>query len=174
MAMNHETNSSNAESADDRRAEFDAYRQEISDRSGHQHTLLTLNLTVLSAVAGFVFSNHADPLVLLLLPVVSSAMGLLWYDHARNIDSLGDHIRLILKQFSSYEERIARLEKSELRRVPMMVALLILFVVTPIAGLVVPFSKIHGVYWFVWWTGAVMSVVCVFFFAAWIREGFRG
>ena len=167
-------NPSNGPSADDRRAEFEAYRQEISDRSGHQHALITLNLTVLSAVVGFVLSDKADPRVLLLLPIVSSAIGLLWYDHARNIESLGDHIRSELKRFNGYEERIAGLEKEEWRRVPMGLALIVLFVVTPIAGLVIPLGRIHGAYWSLWGAGVSMSAICVFFFSRWIREGFRG
>ncbi len=160
--------------AEDRRIEFQAYRQEISDRSGHQHTLLTLNLTVLAAVAGFVLSDHANVLVLLILPIVSSAMGLLWYDHARNIDSLGDYIRVNLKAFGGYEERIAQLERTQWRRVPMTLALLILFVATPVAGLVIPAPLVHGGYWFLWGTGAVMSAMCVWSFIQWVAEGFGG
>ena len=167
-------NSATDQSPEDRRAEFQAYRQEISDRSGHQHALLTLNLTVLSVVAGFVLSDHADPRLLLLLPIVSSAMGLLWYDHARNIDSLGDQIRVKLKPLGGYEERIAELEAVEWRRIPMTLSLLILFVATPVAGLVIPFDLVHGGYWLLWGTGAVMSAICAWSFAVWVRAGFRG
>jgi hypothetical protein len=159
---------------DDQRAEFAAYRQEISDRSGHQHTLLTLNLTVLSVIGGFVLSDKANPLVMLLLPIVSGAIGLLWYDHARNIDSLGDHIRRSLSQFSGYEKDIAAREKQEWRRLPMTCALLILFVIAPVSGLVIPFPGVHGAYWLLWGGGAVVSGMCVYSFAAWVREGFRG
>jgi hypothetical protein len=159
--------------AEDRRAEFKAYRQEILDRSGHQHTLLTLNLTAVSAAGGLVLTEHGDARVLLLLPIISSSIGLLWYDHARNIDSLGDYIRDDLELYSGYEERIARLERNEYRRVPMTLALFILFVATPIAGLLVPFRSIAGPLWSLWGLGLVLSAVCSWLFVRWMVEAFR-
>ena len=159
---------------DDRRAEFEAYRQEILDRSGHQHALLTLNLTAVSAAGGLVLSQYGDARVLLLLPIISSSIGLLWYDHARNIDSLGDYIRNDLRVYSGYEERIATLERDEYRRVPMTLALFILFVATPVAGLVVPFRSVTGALWLMWVLGLLLSVVCSWLFIRWMIEGFRG
>lgn len=159
---------------DDRRAEFEAYRQEILDRSGHQHTLLTLNLTAVSAAGGLVLSEYGDPRVLLLLPIISSSIGLLWYDHARNIDSLGDYIRNGLSVYNGYEKRIAELERTEYRRVPMTLALFILFVATPIAGLLVPMRSVVGPLWALWALGLVLSIVCSWLFIRWMIEGFRG
>src|SRR3954451_15704021 len=88
---------------EDARAEFAAYRQEILHRSSQQYTLLALDLTALTAIAGFVLSDNADRLLLLLLPIVSSSIGLLWYDPARNIDSLGTYIRESMPTFDGYE-----------------------------------------------------------------------
>src|ERR1022692_3910951 len=157
-----------------REAEFAAYRGEILARSGHQHTLISINLTALAALSGVVLSGHADKRVLLLLPIISGSIGLLWYDHARNIDSLGDYIRTDLPGFDGYEKRIASLEQSEWRRVPITFALFMLFVATPIAGLVVPFHRIHGALWALWAVGRVLSVACSFVFIRWLIEGFRG
>ncbi len=159
---------------DDRRVQFEAYRQEILDRSGHQHTLLTLNLTAVSAAGGLVLSEYGDARVLLLLPIISSAIGLLWYDHARNIESLGDYIRNDLGVYRGYEERIANLERDEYRRVPMTLALFILFVATPVAGLLVPFQSVTGPLWSLWGLGLLLSVVCSWFLVRWMIEGFRG
>jgi hypothetical protein len=158
---------------DDERAEFAAYREEILHRSNQQYTLLALDLTALTAIAGFVLSNNADRLLLLLLPIVSSSIGLLWYDHARNIDSLGTYIRENLRVFGGYEQRIDELEVSELRRVPMTLALLVLLVVTPIAGLVVTFRNVHGSLWALWVGGLLVSGVCTFFLLRWMIAGLR-
>jgi hypothetical protein len=158
---------------EDQRAEFNAYRQEILARSGYQHTLLTLNLTAVSAAGGLVLSAHGDARVLVLLPIISSSIGLLWYDHARNIDSLGDYIREHLPQFGGYEKRIATLERSEARRVPMTLALLIMFVATPIAGLLIPLQFLAGPLWALWGLGLALSVTCSWLFLRWMIEGFR-
>lgn len=159
---------------EDDRAEFAAYRQEILTRSGHQYTLLALDLTALTAIGGFVLSDKADRLLLLLLPIVSSSIGLLWYDHARNIDSLGDYIREHLTAYGGYERRIAALERSELRRVPMTLALLVLLVGTPISGIVLTFHQLHGALWALWACGILLSAACAGFMLRWMAEGFRG
>jgi hypothetical protein len=161
-------------SDEDRRAEFNAYRAEILARANFQHTLISIDLTALAALAGFVLSHHADKRLLLLLPIVSSSIGLLWYDHARNIESLGDYIRRDLQGFNGYEDRIAKLERSEWRRVPMTIALLILLVATPIAGLFLPIHKVHGTLWALWAAGLVLSAACSFYLLRWLLEGFRG
>jgi len=160
-------------SPEDLRAEFAAYRQEILARAGHQHTLLSLNLTAISALVGFVLAHQADERLLLLLPIVSSSIGLLWYDHARNIESLGDYIRRDMPVFRGYEERIAQLEDTELRRVPMTAALLILFVATPIAGVIIPIDRVDGALWGLWSVGLVLSVLCAFVLLAWMWAGLR-
>lgn len=159
---------------EDDRAEFAAYREEILTRSGHQYTLLALDLTALTAIGGFVLSDKADRLLLLLLPIVSSSIGLLWYDHARNIDSLGDYIRENLTAYGGYERRIASLERSELRRVPMTLALLVLLVGTPVAGVVLTFNQVHGAFWALWACGIALSAACTLFMLRWMSEGFGG
>jgi hypothetical protein len=154
-------------------AEFASYRAEILARSAHQHTLLTLNITALSALSAFVLSDKASQQLLILLPIVSGAVGLLWYDHARNIDSLGDYIRTELPGFDGYERRIAELEQSEKRRVPMTAALTLMFVGAPVAGLVVPLGEIDGALWGLWAVGLVLALVCGYYLIRWALEGFR-
>jgi hypothetical protein len=78
-------------------AEFAALRGEIQGRSSAAWTLLGLNLTASSAVAGFVLSDRADPLLLLLLPFLSSSLGLLFLDHGINLDRIGTYIKQELK-----------------------------------------------------------------------------
>ena len=158
---------------DDTRAEFAAYRQEILHRSSQQYTLLALDLTALTTIAGFVLAKNADQLLLLLLPIVSSSIGLLWYDHARNIDSLGTYIRENMPVFGGYERRIDELEVAELRRVPMTLALLVLLVGTPISGLVFTFNDVDGSLWALWACGLLVSVVCTFFLLRWMLAGLR-
>jgi hypothetical protein len=163
-----------AATAEDARAEFAAYRDEILHRSSQQNSLLGLDLAALIAIAGFVLSDSADPLLLLLLPIVSSSIGLLWYDHARNIDSLGTYIRDNIGVFAGYERRIDALEVSELRRVPMTLALLILLVGTPLSGLVVTLDDVDGSLWALWACGVLVSAVCTFFIVRWMLAGLRG
>jgi hypothetical protein len=158
---------------EDARAEFAAYRQEILHRSSQQYTLLALDLTALTAIAGFVLSDNADRLLLLLLPIVSGSIGLLWYDHARNIDSLGSYIAENMQSFAGYEQRIDELEVSELRRVPMTLALLVLLVGAPISGLVVTFRDVHGSLWALWACGLLVSASCTFFLVRWMLAGLR-
>lgn len=159
---------------EDARAEFAAYRDEILHRSSQQSSLLGLDLAALIAIAGFVLSDNADSLLLLLLPIVSSSIGLLWYDHARNIDSLGTYIRDHIGTFAGYERQIDALEVSELRRVPMTLALLVLLVGTPITGLVVTFDDVEGTLWALWACGLLVSVACTFFLLRWMLAGLRG
>jgi hypothetical protein len=156
-------------------AMFSACREEILARSAHQHTLISINLTALAAVAGVVLSGHADKRLLLLLPLLSSSIGLLWYDHARNIDSLGDYVRERLPEgFTGYERYIAELERKERRRVPMTFALLMLFVATPIAGLVVPIHRVEGALWLLWGVGLLLGVTCAIALLTWMLRGFGG
>jgi hypothetical protein len=156
---------------EDARVEFAAYRDEILKRSEHQSTLLTADLTALAAIVGFVLSDKADTRLLLVLPIVSSAIGLLWYDHARNIESLGDYIREEMPVFGGYERRIAALERKEWRRVPMTLALLILFVGVPVAGLVLTIDRVHHFQWLLWACGLALSVVCSVVLLKWMLNG---
>ena len=70
-------------------AEFNALRGEIKDRSTIAYTLMNINITATTAIAGFVLSSKADPILLLILPLLSPALGMLFVDHSYNIDNLG-------------------------------------------------------------------------------------
>jgi len=124
-------------------------------------------------LCGFVLSDKAADELLILLPIVSGAIGLLWYDHARNIDSLGDYIRVDLPRSNGYERRIAELEQSEWRRMPMTAALMLMFVGAPIAGLVVPLGELHGALWGLWAVGLILALTCAYWLIRWLVEGFR-
>lgn len=73
-------------------AEFSALRAEISKRSEAQNSLLSLNITALGTVGGFVLSQKADIKLLLLLPILSPVLGMLYLDHGTNIANIGRYI----------------------------------------------------------------------------------
>lgn len=159
--------------AEDARAKFAAYRQEILERSGHQHGLLALNLTAVAAFAGFVLSDHADARLLLLLPVISGSVGLLWCDHARSIESIGAYLEADLPELAGYEKWPGRVKRMRWPRVPLTLALLVLFVAIPIAGLVIPIHHVHGALWVLWAAGLTLVGLCLVALAGWLSYGFR-
>jgi len=158
---------------EDARAKFAAYRQEILERSGHQHALLALNLTTVAALAGFVLTDHADSRLLLLLPVLSGSIGLLWCDHAWSIESIGGHLEAELPWLASYEQSPGRVRRMRWPRVPLTFALVILFVAIPIAGLLIPIHHVHGALWVLWAAGLALVVCCGVFLLSWLVDGFR-
>ncbi len=79
-----------------------------------------------------------------------------------------------MQSFAGYEQRIDELEVSELRRVPMTLALLVLLVGAPISGLVLTFRDVHGSLWALWACGLLVSASCTFFLVRWMLAGLRG
>jgi hypothetical protein len=73
-------------------AEFSVLRAEISKRSEAQNSLISLNITALGTVGGFVLSQRADLKLLLLLPILSPVLGILYLDHGTNIANIGRYI----------------------------------------------------------------------------------
>jgi hypothetical protein len=152
-------------------AEFQALRKEIADRSTAGQTLLNLNMTATAAVAGFVLSNKADPLLLLLVPILSSALGMLYVDHAYNIINLGAYIKntlapLLNKIAASsgllgYEERIAEYEQRKVRRfLPFGLPLAVAFTVPPIGALIFSFRSLEETWtWVLWGFGAALTAI---------------
>jgi hypothetical protein len=70
--------------------EYVALREEIQNRTKAQHTFINLNLTAVTAVAGFALKDNRE--TLLVLPVICPVLGLLWLDQARMIDVLGRYL----------------------------------------------------------------------------------
>lgn len=159
-------------------AEFNKLRDEIAGRSGAAWTLLGLNATVSSTVAGFVLAQKANPLVLLLLPLLTPSLGLLFIDHATNIGNIGNYINTALKpllreaagepRLLSYEEWVDAFEEQPVRRLlPYGIPLMLLFNAVPIGSLVFIVSRVHDLWtWALWITGLAMTLGQLAFWAA--------
>ena len=166
-------------------AEFNKLRDEISGRSGSAWTLLGLNATVTSAVAGFVLAQKADPLLLLLLPLLNPALGLLFLDHATNIGNIGTYIDTVLKpllrgaareeRLMGYEEWVDKYETNPFRRLlPFGIPLVLLFNITPVASLVYSARFVDTAWgWAIWGLGVLVTGVQVAFWAAFLGPPLR-
>jgi hypothetical protein len=149
--------------------EFGKLRDEIAGRSTTLWTLVALNATASSAVAGFVLAQKADPLVLLVLPLLAPSLGLLVIDHVTNIGHIGDYInnaiRPLVREITReprllcYEERVDTWETRRLRRtLAFGLPLVLLFSVVPVYSLAVTVSKIETAPVLVLWSiGAAMT-----------------
>jgi len=166
-------------------AEFGKLRDEIAGRSSSAWTLLGLNATVSSAVAGFVLGKQADSMLLLLLPLLSPALGLLVIDHATNIGNIGQYINTVLKpllqevaserRLLCYEEWVDRYEEQPVRRLlPFGIPLVLLFNVVPVGSLIFTATQIPNAWlWVLWSLGVVMTAVQVGFWCAFLLPPLR-
>lgn len=158
-------------------AEFGKLRDEIAGRSTTLWTLLGLNATVSSAVAGFVLAQNADPLLVLLLPLLTPALGLLVLDHATNIGNIGEYINTVIKpvvqeaasepRLLCYEEWVDQWETRPVRRVLAFgLPLVLLFNVVPVYSLLYTIPHLrNGTLWALWATGLTMTA---FQIAVWV------
>lgn len=158
-------------------AEFGKLRDEIAGRSTQLWTLLGLNATASSAVAGFVLAQKADPRLLLLLPLLTPSLGLLVIDHATNIGNIGDYIRTVLKpliqeatgepRLFCYEEWVDRWETRGVRRaLAFGLPLVLLFSVVPVYSLALTVPHLDDPWtWALWVIGLAMTVFQV---ALWV------
>jgi hypothetical protein len=166
-------------------AEFGKLRDEIAGRSTALWTLVGLNATVSSAVAGFVLAQNADPLLLLVLPLLTPALGLLIIDHAANIGQIGDYIDKVLKplvheatgepRLLCYEEWVDAWESRPLRRILAFgLPLILLFTVVPVYSLVftVPLLT-DGWLWVLWGIGVLMTGFQVALWVAFLAPPLR-
>lgn len=166
-------------------AEFNKLRDEISARSGAAWTLLGLNATVSSAVAGFVLARQANPLLVLLLPLLTPSLGLLFIDHATNIKNIGKYIDSVLKpmlrdaageqRLLSYEELVDDYEGQPVRRLlPFGIPLVLLFNVVPVASLLFTVAILSSPWaWTLWGIGVLMTLVQVAFWIAFLAPPLR-
>lgn len=150
-------------------AEFGKLRDEIAGRSSTLWTLLGLNASVSSAVAGFVLADRADPLLVLLLPLLTPSLGLLVIDHAANIGQIGEYINRVIKplvhevtgesRLLCYEDWVDVWETRRVRRVLAFgLPLVLLFSVVPVFSLVYVVPHLdNGTVWALWVTGFLMT-----------------
>lgn len=158
-------------------AEFGKLRDEIAGRSNTLWTLLGLNATISSTVAGFVLAQKADPLLVLLLPLLAPSLGLLVIDHAMNIGNIGEYINTVIKslihettgepRLLRYEEWVDKWETRSTRRVLAFgLPLILMFTVVPVASLVYTIPHLdNGTVWALWATGLVLTLFQV---ALWV------
>lgn len=161
-------------------AEFGKLRDEIAGRSTTLWTLLGLNASVSSAVAGFVLADRADPLLVLLLPLLTPSLGLLVIDHAANIGQIGEYINRVIKplvhevtgepRLLCYEDWVDTWETRRMRRVLAFgVPLVLLFSVVPVFSLVYVVPHLdNGTLWALWATGFLMTAFQVGLWIAFI------
>jgi len=126
-------------------AQFSACRTEILARSSSQASVVNLNITAISILAGYYFVYHANPLVLLVIPLVSPMLGIIWADHAINIGNLGRFIQhrlmpllsgTLQRDLPDYERFIRQFEQQKGRRLILLLApMLLLFALLPAAAL---------------------------------------
>jgi len=161
-------------------AEFTALRQEISDRSTAQYTLVSLNLTAISAFGGFALSNEHYRILLLLLPILSPAMGMLYFDHAINIGHIGHYIGQELRVAcdvasqgtnpSGYERVVRGYERKRWGRVVFGIPTLLMFAGIPAGALIYLMWHLEATWmWLLWALGAglVLSFLaswCIFLY----------
>lgn len=166
-------------------AEFNKLRDEIAGRSATVWTLMGLNATVSSAVAGFVLARQADPLLLLLLPLLSPSLGLLLIDHATNIGNIGQYINSHLKpllqeaagepRLLCYEDWVDRYEEQPLRRLlPYGIPLVLLFNVVPVGALLYTVTRLSTpASWAVWVLGLGVTAIQVAYWVAFLLPPLR-
>lgn len=151
-------------------AEFNALRGEIKDRSASAYTLLNINITATTAIAGFVLSGNASPILLLILPLLSPALGMLFVDHSYNIDNLGSYIKSRLRPMAvaaaghssvlGYEDFIDAYEQKKLLRfLPLGLPLTLLFAGPPVAGLLFSWGQIRDGWALALWIGGLLMFI---------------
>lgn len=172
-------------------AKFSSLRDEIAQRSAHQHTVINIAVTAVSTIAGFVLANKADPLLLLVVPFVSFALGALWYDHAINIDRIGRAKQAVEEEFgrfapgdgATYESTVLDFEHAGVARrisprvFPLGTAVCMLFVLAPVFALGLSARTIAArqgspeiAYWVLWAGGVALTAGCLFIFVSWARH----
>ncbi len=78
-------------------AEFNALRSEIDNLAVAHRAMMALNITVVSAVLGFVVANKANPHLLLILPLASAGIGLVYQWYVMHAKHIGDYINEVLR-----------------------------------------------------------------------------
>jgi hypothetical protein len=153
-------------------AQFNACRTEILARSSSQASVVNLNITAISILAGYYFVYHANPLVLLVIPLVSPMLGIIWADHAINIGNLGRFIQHSLMPLLSgtlqhdlpdYETFIRQFEQQKGRRLILLLApMLLLFALLPAAALFLAWAVAavrDQLFWSLLAIGAVLILI---------------
>jgi hypothetical protein len=158
-----------------RLAEYTKLKDEVTNRSTLQSTLITLNIVAAGALGGIVISKRGNILILLLLPPLSSALGLLWLDHAQTIARIGDYIRSELFPHlvewnrypgdpESYEEVVRK--TSALDVATYLVPCFIIFIGPSIASAAATVHAVNGIEeWTFWGADVLITFYC---FSIWM------
>jgi hypothetical protein len=131
-------------------AQFTALRAEIQNRSTIQASIVSLNITAIGVIAGFVFAQHADPRVMFVIPILSPILGMVYIDHHVNIGNIGRFIRELLmpalskatraSELPDYEMAVRKFEGRAIFRLFVFGnPILFMFGVLPLLALILPF-----------------------------------
>lgn len=153
--------------------EFSTLRQEIENRSNAQLTLISLNLTAIGTLGGFVLSEKSDPRLLLLLPILCPSIGMLYLDHALVIQTIGDYIKDVLAV--RWEERVrAHERRGVLRFLLFGTPIVLMFLGAPAFALVRLWGILGGVWeWSLWVIGLILVVAFLWFWIAFLLNPLR-
>ena len=158
-------------------AEFSALRSEIASRSSAQTTILNFNLTAIAAIGTIVLSNKVSALALLTLPIICGCFGILFFDHAANIDQIGQYIDEKLKPviraqskstLFAYQEWVKKYERRAFPRAfSLGLPLLVMFAGVPIVALIRTASLLNRDWVLALWIlGLSVEIVLVSYFVA--------
>jgi hypothetical protein len=153
--------------------EFEALRAEIIARTGAQHTLLNLHVTIIGAILGLALSATASPLVLLVVPVVAISMGFLYLDHHVHVRRIGVYINTILRpaaerhsggravwQWEEFESRPGW--RKSLPPIVIWTPIVVLFLVVPLLASIFAAPAVNSSpLWIAWSIGILANLLLV-------------
>jgi hypothetical protein len=168
-------------------SQFTALRSEIQNRSTVQASIVSLNITAIGVIAGFYFSQHADPRVLFVIPILSPILGMIYIDHAVNIANIGGFIQNAIipelakatgiTKLPDYEVFVREFEQRGSFRVFVFgIPILFMFAVLPLGALILPFvpgmhTPRHPT---LWAPAGLGSILLLTFIVAWTGMVARG
>jgi drug/metabolite transporter (DMT)-like permease len=131
-------------------SQFTALRAEIQNRSIIQASIVSLNITAIGLIAGFVFAQHADPRVMFVIPILSPILGMVWVDHDVSIGNIGRFIQnAIMPELAraagatglpDYEVYVREREgRGRFRVFVFGIPILFMFALLPLMALILPF-----------------------------------
>jgi drug/metabolite transporter (DMT)-like permease len=165
--------------------QFTALRAEIQNRSTFQATIVSVNITAIGVIAGFYFTQHADPRVLFVIPILSPILGMMYVDHDVNIGNIGRFIQSsIIPELArvtgvaglpDYEVFVREFERRGSFRVFVFgIPVLFMFALLPLGALILPFLPDTSRHPTLWAPAGVGSILVVAFIVAWMGMVRRG
>jgi hypothetical protein len=160
-------------------AEYAALRSELDEIARGQRQLLTLNVTTMAALYGFVLSQAISARLLLIAPFISAALGLLYQQytlHAKGVGAYIDrHLRPLIVEYAGdgrlwgwHDFLSHEMYQTISSRVAMRLSFVLLVPAVPAFALVWVLRYLDSPWlWATWAVGLVVLAVQV---ASWLRE----